>query len=51
MSLSLIQECADKESQIERSLRERRAVEEELEKVITDAKFATCFRMRAFSMP
>lgn len=28
-----LQECADKQSQIERSLRERKAVEEELEKV------------------
>lgn len=30
---TFLQECADKESQIERSRRERKAVEEELEKV------------------
>ncbi|XP_062334265.1 sodium channel and clathrin linker 1 [Osmerus eperlanus] len=37
--LSALQlECADKESQIERSLRERRAVEEELEKVYKEGR-------------
>ncbi|MED6254199.1 hypothetical protein ATANTOWER_019463, partial [Ataeniobius toweri] len=43
--LSALQlECADKESQIERSLRERKAVEEELEKVYKDGRAEPEFR-------
>ncbi|KAM4603621.1 sodium channel and clathrin linker 1 [Polymixia lowei] len=43
--LSALQlECADKESQIERSLRERRAVEEELEKVYKEGRAEPEFR-------
>ncbi|KAK2815674.1 hypothetical protein Q5P01_026141 [Channa striata] len=37
-------ECADKESQIERSLRERKAVEEELEKVYKEGRAEPEFR-------
>uniref|UniRef100_A0A3B4YUT9 Sodium channel and clathrin linker 1 n=1 Tax=Stegastes partitus TaxID=144197 RepID=A0A3B4YUT9_9TELE len=43
--LSALQlECADKESQIERSLRERKAVEEELEKVYKEGRAEPEFR-------
>ncbi|XP_037327474.2 sodium channel and clathrin linker 1 isoform X2 [Pungitius pungitius] len=43
--LSALQlECADKESQIEKSLRERKAVEEELEKVYKDGRAEPEFR-------
>ncbi|XP_029950862.1 sodium channel and clathrin linker 1 [Salarias fasciatus] len=43
--LSALQlECADKESQIERSLRERKAVEEELEKVYKEGRAEPDFR-------
>ncbi|XP_028259709.1 sodium channel and clathrin linker 1-like isoform X2 [Parambassis ranga] len=43
--LSALQlECADKESQIERSLRERKAVEEELEKVYKEGRAVPEFR-------
>ncbi|XP_044202274.1 sodium channel and clathrin linker 1 isoform X2 [Thunnus albacares] len=38
------EECADKESQIERSLRERKAVEEELEKVYKEGRAEPEFR-------
>uniref|UniRef100_A0A8D3E963 Sodium channel and clathrin linker 1 n=1 Tax=Scophthalmus maximus TaxID=52904 RepID=A0A8D3E963_SCOMX len=39
-----LQECADKESQIERSLRERKAAEEELEKVYKEGRAEPEFR-------
>ncbi|KAM9314785.1 LOW QUALITY PROTEIN: sodium channel and clathrin linker 1-like [Pholidichthys leucotaenia] len=43
--LSALQlECADKESQIERSLRERKAIEEELEKVYKEGRAEPEFR-------
>ncbi|XP_029013586.1 sodium channel and clathrin linker 1 isoform X2 [Betta splendens] len=43
--LSALQlECADKESQIERSMRERKAVEEELEKVYKEGRAEPEFR-------
>ncbi|KAJ3615299.1 hypothetical protein NHX12_018867 [Muraenolepis orangiensis] len=43
--LSALQlECADKESQVERALRERKAVEEELEKVYKDGRAEPEFR-------